>query len=131
MPHWTETDDEQRYDLINEVKRLRVELEQLRAENESYKASNVRLIRDGNELRAGLAALVDALPKCSQRWWDDPRGRKTPPDAWSCHDYATNVYIGADGDESYYCDAHFQHEYVEWAAPLRAALRLLNRKEEL
>lgn len=116
--------DQQLADALTELEQLRATVAQWEAVAEALE--NVAKARvDTAEsrlasLRSLARALVEKLPHCSQRWWKDARGDKTPPDAWTCNALATNVHIGPDGDESYYCDAHFQHEYVPWAAPLRA-----------
>lgn len=81
------------------------------------------------ELRAGLAALVDALPKC------DAVTVRGPDMSRLCGKPSTHYEVGAWGGEcpcptiDARCDEHKEHfEEAPWSAPLRAALRLLGRE---
>lgn len=92
-----------------------------------------------DELRAGMAALVDALPKCDAVVRDvepTPIGQS----GWktygnhTCGRPATHQDISAWGGEcpcpsvDNRCDDHAGSvDEAAWAAPLRAALRLLGR----
>lgn len=82
-----------------------------------------------NELRAALKALCEALPKCDKEGYYGDDGSRT---FGMCGKPATHYETSAWGGScpcpvtEARCDEHKEHfEEADWAAPLRAALRLL------